>query len=104
MKLKSQGRATSVAYASEARECAVAAIALPEFLVPVIIPGGKPVMELPGETSRFPFTVVAPLLVTVVPATTREAKASSKVEAVHKLTKPKQKTNFKNTPMISIYL
>jgi hypothetical protein len=35
---------------------------------PFTIPGGNPVMEVPGETPRLPFTTLKPALVIVDPA------------------------------------
>src|ERR1035438_5050263 len=47
------------------------ATALPAIIVPLItIPGANPVTAVPGLTPRFPFTTVAPVLVTVEPART----------------------------------
>ncbi|MEJ7699213.1 MAG: hypothetical protein WKF71_06145 [Pyrinomonadaceae bacterium] len=48
-------------------------------IVPVTTPGGKPVTAVPGLTPKFPFTVLRPVLVTVVAANT------PKVEAVPRL-------------------
>jgi hypothetical protein len=42
----------------------VAAAALAEFSVPVYVPGGKPVIEVPGETPKLPVRTLEPLLVT----------------------------------------
>jgi hypothetical protein len=50
--------------------CAWAATALPAWLVPVAIPGGKPVTEVPGLTPTSPSTVVGPVFVTALPAST----------------------------------
>ncbi len=49
---------------------ALAALELLSFVVPLTSPGGKPVIEDPGDTPRSPARVVAPVLVTVVPAST----------------------------------
>src|SRR5881394_1388322 len=44
-------------------------------MVPITVPGGKPVTAVPAETPRSPFTIVAPVLVTVDPAKTAKAAA-----------------------------
>src|SRR5271156_5719206 len=44
-------------------------------MVPVTFPGGKPVTAEPGLTPRLPLTTVAPVFVTVVPASTRKLAA-----------------------------
>ena len=36
-----------------------------EYFVPITIPGGKPVIAVPGLTPRFPTIKVAPVLVNV---------------------------------------
>jgi hypothetical protein len=54
----------------------------PTFWVPPTMPGGKPVTEVPGYRSRFPLNVVAPVLVTVVAATTEAAAAEARFGAV----------------------
>jgi hypothetical protein len=50
------------------------------YWVPVTLPGGKPVTELPGLKPRSPLITVRPVLVTVLPAST------PKVLAVPRLT------------------
>ena len=37
----------------------------PEYWVPFTIPGRNPVIAVPGETPRFPWITVLPVLVTV---------------------------------------
>jgi len=39
-------------------------------MVPVTVPGGKPVMEVPDQSPRFPLMELAPVLVTEVPPRT----------------------------------
>jgi hypothetical protein len=45
------------------------------WIVPLTVPGGNPVTAVPGETPRFPVTVVPPVLVTVEPARTANGAA-----------------------------
>jgi len=40
------------------------------WIVPFTVPGGKPVMEVPGWSPRLPLIVDGPVLVTVEPANT----------------------------------
>jgi hypothetical protein len=46
--------------------CTVEATASPSDSMPVKIPGGKPVIEVPGNTARLPSTNVRPVFVIVV--------------------------------------
>jgi hypothetical protein len=46
-----------------------------------IIPGGNPVMAVPGETPTLPFTLVSPVLVTSEPARTPKKADVPKVMA-----------------------
>src|SRR6185295_3750945 len=59
-------------YAGVSLPCADAEEASPECIVPVIVPGGKPVGEMPGLlTPRSPLMAVPPVLVTAeAPRTT----------------------------------
>src|SRR5687768_10553399 len=50
--------------------CAWAAAASVAWIVPLTVPGGNPTTAVPGATPRSPVTVVAPVLVTVVPPRT----------------------------------
>jgi hypothetical protein len=43
--------------------------------VPLMVPGGKPVTELPGLNPRSPVTTVGPVFVTVEPARTAKLSA-----------------------------
>src|SRR5689334_11792213 len=65
--------AASVLYAGVRSVWAWADAASPECVVPVIVPGGKPVGEMPGLlTPRSPVRAVAPVLVTAeAPSTTK---------------------------------
>jgi len=60
--------------------CASKACALAVWVDPVIFPGGKPVMALPGEMPRSPVTIDSPVLVTV------EAPRTAKGAALPRLT------------------
>ena len=53
-------------YAAWAAVCAALAALSPACLVPVSVPGGKPVMAVPGDTPILPVQTVLPVLVTVV--------------------------------------
>ena len=63
---------------------AVAATASAAWMVPgaTTIPGGNPVMALPGLTPRFPVMTVGPVLVTVAPPRTAKEAAVPKDGAV----------------------
>src|SRR4051812_15240318 len=66
LKFVPHGSATNPAYASAASSWACAATASPGCSVPpVTIPGGKPVIAVPGLTPTSPVTSVWPVLVTV---------------------------------------
>jgi hypothetical protein len=57
---------------------ACAAVKPPAFIVPVTIPGGKPVTAVPGLTPRSPVIREAQLLVTVDPARTAKLAADTR--------------------------
>src|ERR1043166_7789212 len=65
-------RAAASLYAMVRSSWAWTAAGSPAWIVPFTIPGGNPVTAVPGLTPRSPFTVVAPVLVTVEPARTRK--------------------------------
>jgi hypothetical protein len=50
--------------------CACSATAFAAWVVPVTVPGGKPVIAAPGLTPRFPVITLGPVLVTVEPPRT----------------------------------
>src|ERR1051325_8065766 len=52
-------------YAVVKSSCAWAAAASARCIVPLTVPGGNPVTAVPGLNPRSPFTVEAPVLVTV---------------------------------------
>jgi hypothetical protein len=56
--------------AAEFEFCALSDAASAALMVPVAVPGVKPVMDVPGERPTSPVTTVGPVLVTVVPART----------------------------------
>src|SRR6266571_3868358 len=62
------GRPAALLYAMVKSPWAWAAVGSPRCAVPFTV--GDPVTVVPGLTPRFPLTVVAPLLVTVVAART----------------------------------
>src|SRR5438876_7465307 len=62
------GRPAALLYAIVRSPWACAAVGSPKCVVPFTV--GDPVTVVPGLTPRFPLTVVAPLLVTVVAART----------------------------------
>ena len=62
------GRPAASLYAVTRSFCACSATASAVWIVPFTV--GAPVMDVPGETPRFPLIVVAPVFVTVVPAST----------------------------------
>ncbi len=61
--------------------CACKATASVVWVVPTMVPGGKPVTALPGLTPRSPVTMVGPMLVTVEPAKTAKLAATPSVGA-----------------------
>ena len=66
-----QSRPAASLYAVVKCDWACAATPSAEWVVPLTtIPGGNPVIAVPGLTPRSPFTTVGPVLVTVVPAST----------------------------------
>ncbi len=48
---------------------------------PVTVPGGKPVIAVPGLTPKLPISVVGPVFVTVEPASTAKLAAVPKLGA-----------------------
>lgn len=62
------GRPAASLYAVTRSFCACSATASAVWIVPLTV--GAPVIAVPGETPRFPLIVVAPVFVTVVPAST----------------------------------
>lgn len=59
----------STLYAVVTSACACIATASLACTVPfVTLPGGKPVIAVPGDTPRFPESIVGPVFVTVEPA------------------------------------
>jgi hypothetical protein len=62
------GSVEAVVYAVVNSDCAVAAVESSMCSVPVNVPGGNPVIELSGEMSRSPVTVLSPVLVIAWPA------------------------------------
>src|SRR2546426_5964367 len=62
-------------YAVVKSSCAWAAAESATCLVPLTVPGGNPVTEVPGLSPRSPVTVLAPVLVTVEPARTAKLAA-----------------------------
>jgi hypothetical protein len=62
------GRPAASLYAVTRSFCACSATASAAWIVPLTV--GAPVIDVPGETPRFPLIVVAPVFVTVVPAST----------------------------------
>ena len=62
------GRPAASLYAVMRSFCACSATASAAWIVPLTV--GAPVIDVPGETPRFPLIVVAPVFVTVVPAST----------------------------------
>ena len=62
------GRPAASLYAVTRLFCACSATASAAWIVPLT--AGAPVIALPGDTPRFPLIVVAPVFVTVVPAST----------------------------------
>lgn len=74
-------RPAASSYARPRSALACSAMASAAWIVPVMIPGGNPVTEVPGWTPKSPvMAVVAPVLVTSVPAKT------AKDAAVRRLT------------------
>jgi len=69
-------------YAAVTSLCACSATASAAWLVPITIPGGKPVTALPGLTPRSPVTTVGPVLVAVEPARTAKLAAVPRGGAV----------------------
>ena len=68
--MKSQGWPAAASYAVSASAAAdTAGPSLPVYFVPVIVPGGKPTIAVPGETPMSPVTTVGPVFVIVVAAT-----------------------------------
>ena len=63
-------------YAAVKSSCAWAAAGSPAWIVPLTVPGGKPVTAVPGLSPRSPLTVVAPVLVTVEAARTANVPAA----------------------------
>src|SRR6185369_12312748 len=57
-------------YAVVKSSCAWAAAGSPAWIVPLTVPGGKPVTAVPGLSPRSPLIVVGPVLVTVEAART----------------------------------
>jgi len=88
VKLVLHAWAAAFAYAVCASVCAVAATALPAYIVPVTIPGppvqgaGNPVHEVPGLTPRLPVKTVGPVFVTVWAPTTAKVAADPRGGAV----------------------
>jgi hypothetical protein len=66
------GRVDASTNAAVRSVCACCAAAVVSWIVPgaSTIPGGKPVTDVPGHRPRFAETTVAPVLVTVEPAST----------------------------------
>ena len=56
-------------------DCALSAIASAAYVVPMTVPGPKPVTAVPGLSPRLPLIVDGPVLVTVVPARTAKLSA-----------------------------
>jgi hypothetical protein len=59
-------------YAVVRSVCAWSATASAAWMVPPTVPGGKPVIAVPGLTPRSPPSVVAPVFVTVCPPRTEK--------------------------------
>jgi hypothetical protein len=58
-------RVAASRYAVVKSLCAVTAVAFAMYCVPVTIPGGKPVTEVPGLKPKFPVMTVPPVFVIV---------------------------------------
>src|SRR6266851_637927 len=66
-----QVRPATLLYATAKAACACCAAVSLACIVPFTVPGGlNPVTEVPGQSPRSPLIVVAPVLVTVLPART----------------------------------
>ena len=69
-KLSFSSRPAALLYAAVRSVCAWAAAESPACVVPPTVPGGKPRIELLGLEPRSPLRLVAPVLMTPVPAST----------------------------------
>ncbi len=70
-----QGRPAISLYAVVTSLCACKATASAAWVAPFTVPGGKPVIAVPGLTPRSPVSVVGPVLVTVEPPSTAKLSA-----------------------------
>jgi hypothetical protein len=68
-------------YAAVAEVCAASDVASAASVVPETVPGGNPVMEVPGERLISPLRTEFPVLVMVVPATTASGVAAPRLIA-----------------------
>jgi len=73
------GKATAALYAFNASAWAAAAAEVPACMFPLSMPGGNPVIAVPGETPRSPLMIVIPVLVTVVAPRTPKVAADPRL-------------------------
>ncbi|KJF15616.1 hypothetical protein AXFE_35400 [Acidithrix ferrooxidans] len=69
-------------YAAVAAVCAASDAELLALVVPVSVPGGKPVIDVPGDSPISPLMTDDPVLVIVEPATTAYDVAEPRLRAV----------------------